>query len=58
MATIQEEILDAFFAKLRESADIDEEGVEALRALFTAGGKLKAEDLVAVYLAANKDGAM
>ena len=57
MAAIQEEILDEFFARLGKSDHLDEERAKVLRALFTAGGKLKADDLVAVYAVTRKDGA-
>ena len=57
MAPIQEDILDDFFEQLRNSASIDEEHVQALRALFSTGGKLKADALVAIYTEPRKDGA-
>jgi len=49
MATIQEEILDSFYAKLGEAEEIDEEMVQALRALFESGKKLKADDFAAIF---------
>ena len=58
MAAIQEEILDGFFTKLDKSEGVGEELVNALRALVRVGGKLKADVLVAAYLAAKKDGAV
>ncbi len=57
MAAIQQEILDEFFTRLGNSDHLDEERVKALRALFAAGGRLKADDLVAVYAVARKEGA-
>ena len=58
MAAIQEEILNEFLRRLGKSDRLDDERVKTLRALFSAGGKLKANDLVAVYMAAGKDGAV
>ena len=58
MAAIQEEILDVFFARLGKCDGLDEERVKALRALFRAGGKLKADDLVDVYVPAREDGSV
>ena len=56
MAAIQEEILQGFLAKLGKIEGVDEELIKAFRALFRAEGKLKADDLVAAYEAAKKDG--
>ena len=56
MAAIQEEILNSFLTRLRENQAVDEELVQALRALFKPGRKLKAHELVAVYVAARRDG--
>lgn len=58
VAAIQEEILNEFLRRLGKSDRLDDERVKTLRALFSAGGKLKANDLVAVYMAAGKDGAV
>ena len=58
MAAIQEEILENFFTSLRKTDGVDETLVKSLRALFKAGVKLKADDLVAAYEAAKKDGAV
>lgn len=57
MATIQEETLEGFFTRLSESEGVNEEVIEALRALFESAGKLKADDLVAVYVTAKKQAA-
>ena len=57
MASIQEDIRDEFLKRLGKSDRLDEERVKTLRALFRASGKLKADDLVAVYMEARKDGA-
>jgi hypothetical protein len=48
MATIQAEILDAFYAKLSKSGTVDAATIDALRELFQSGDKLKADDFVAV----------
>ena len=55
MATIQEQILDDFFARLAKNTTIDEELLNTLRAIFAAGQKPKVEDLVAAYIASGKD---
>ena len=57
VAAIQKEIVDGFFTRLAKK-DIDEALVKAIRALFTASGKLKADDLAAAYVVAKKDGAV
>ena len=54
MATILEEILNSFYAKLSESPQIDEATLEALRALFSSGEKLKADDIVNVLAGAKE----
>jgi hypothetical protein len=48
MATVQEDILNAFCAKLSKSASIDAATVEALRKMLTSAKKLKADDFVAM----------
>jgi len=48
MATVQEDILNAFYEKLSKSASIDAKTVEALRMMLASGKKLKAEDFVAI----------
>ena len=58
MPAIQEEIRDDFFTRLSKSKSIDEKMLKALRAIFTAEGKLKADHLVAMYVAARKDSAV
>ena len=55
MATVLNEILDAFYAKLSESDAIDEETITALRALFESGKKLKADVLVGILSGAAKE---
>lgn len=48
MPTVQEDILDAFYAKLSKSASIDEATLDALRKALMSGKKLKADDFVAI----------
>jgi hypothetical protein len=55
MATVQEEILNAFYAKLSNSESIDETTIDALRKALGATRKLKADDFVAI-LAKNPTG--
>lgn len=45
---IQEDILEAFFKKLQESNEFNDELVTKLRDLFKAGKTVKAPELVAV----------
>jgi hypothetical protein len=56
MATVQEDILNAFFAKLLKSGTLDRVTVDALRKLLEQGKKLKADDFVAVLAQDSKDG--
>ena len=55
MATIQEEILNSFYAKLSESKEVDKAKIDALRALFQSGKKLKADDFVAILAKKSKE---
>jgi hypothetical protein len=48
MPTVQEDILNAFCAKLAKLASIDGTTVEALRKTLGSGKKFKADDLVAL----------
>ena len=48
MTTVLGEILESFFEALSKSEAIDEETLEALRALFKSGKKLKPDDIVAI----------
>ena len=48
MPTVQEDILEAFCAKLSKSASIDRAVVDALRKALTTAKKLKADDVVAM----------
>lgn len=56
MATVHEDILKAFYAKLSNSGTIEQATVDALRKALQSGKKLKADDFVAI-LAANPKGA-
>ena len=55
MPTVQEDILEVFYAKLSRSASIDQATLDALRKALTPGKKLKADDFVAI-LAKNQPG--
>lgn len=55
MPTVQEDILNAFYAKLSKSASVDQTTLEALRKALTSAKKLKADDFVAI-LAKNPGG--
>jgi hypothetical protein len=48
MPTVQEDILNAFCAKLSKSPSIEPATVEALRKMLNSGRKLKADDFVAL----------
>ena len=48
MATIQEEVLDAFYRKLAETEGFTEPKVQALRELFSVGKKPKPADVIRV----------
>jgi hypothetical protein len=48
MPTVQEDILDAFYAKLSKLTSIDQTTLDALRKVLTSGKKLKADDFVAI----------
>ena len=50
MATVQDDILKAFYAKLATSKQFDQAMIDAVRTLLGSGKKLKADDLVAVLL--------
>lgn len=56
MATVQEDVLNAFFARLSKSDTIDQVTVDALRKLLERGKKMKAEDFVAALARDPKDG--
>ncbi len=48
MATVLDQILDAFYERLGASEQIDAATIAALRVLFHSGKKLKADDFVAI----------
>ncbi len=50
MVKLQTEIVNTFLEKLSESQDVTPEMIERLRALLSAEKKLKAADLVEVFL--------
>jgi uncharacterized protein YbjQ (UPF0145 family) len=48
MPTVQEDILNAFAAKLSKSPSVDPATAEALHRVLTSAKKLKADDVVAM----------
>jgi len=58
MATVQEDILKAFYAKLAKSEEFDKPMIDAVRAFLGSAKKLKAEDLVAVLLKGKQEGGL
>ena len=46
MPSIQEEILQSFFARLAESDGFDDEKIDSLKALFESKNKPKAVEIV------------
>jgi len=48
MATVQEDILQAFYAKLAKSTSVDQAIVDELRVALTTGKKLKSDDFVTI----------
>lgn len=58
MATIQEEILAAFFTKLSQAPEFDSDRIDRLREVFSADTKPKAIDVTAVFVSdPNEDAA-
>jgi hypothetical protein len=49
MATLQQQIVEKFLAKLSESKDLDAEKIDQLRVVFADGKKLKAEEFVKIF---------
>jgi molybdopterin converting factor small subunit len=58
MATVQEDILKAFYAKLAKSKEFDKTMIDAVRTLVGTDKKLKADDLVAVLLKNKQEGGL
>ncbi len=56
MPTIQEEVVAGFLKKLGETANVDPKFIQNLRAVLKSDRRLRADDLVAMYVAAKKDG--
>ena len=48
MATIQEEVLDAFYGKLKDTEGFTDAKVQALRDILSGGMKPKAADVIRV----------
>lgn len=55
MANIQQEILDAFFERLKEAEGFDSDKADALKVLLEQSKKPKATDVVAVLSADNEE---
>ncbi len=55
MATVLDEILDAFYERLAASEEIDTATIEKLRVLFQSDKKLEADDFVAILESAAKE---
>jgi hypothetical protein len=55
MATVQEDILEAFYSKLSKSPSIDRQTLDALRKALTSAKKLKADDFVAILTKSSPD---
>jgi hypothetical protein len=51
MATLQQQIAEAFLTKLAESKDIAPAMVEELRSLLTSGKKPKPDDIMKIFSA-------
>lgn len=58
MATVQEDILKAFYAKLAGSKEFDKPMIDAVRRLLDSGKKFKAEELVAVLVKDKQEGGL
>ena len=50
MATLQQQIAEKFLVKLAESKVVDAEKIDRLRKLLADSKKLKADDLVNIFL--------
>jgi hypothetical protein len=50
MATLQQQIAEKFLAKLAESKDVDAEKCDQLRSLLADSKRLKADELVKIFL--------
>lgn len=58
MATVQEEILEAFFTKLSQVSEFDSDRIDRLREVLSAGTKPKTTDVTAVFVSdPNEDAA-
>jgi hypothetical protein len=49
MATLQQQIVEKFLAKLIESKKVDAEKIEQLRTLLADNKKLKADEFVKIF---------
>lgn len=56
MATVQEDILKAFYEKLGKLDTLDKAGADAIRKILEGGQKLKAEDFAKILAKSPKGG--
>ena len=56
MATVQDDILKAFYEKLGKLDTVDATAVGAIRKVLESGKKLKADDLVTILAKHPKEG--
>jgi hypothetical protein len=55
MTTLYQQIGEKFLAELEKSQDVTGQQLEALRPLFVDSKKLKVDDLVKIFVAAEED---
>lgn len=49
MATVQEQVLDDLYKRLRSAREVDDEMFERLKELLSAPGKRKADEFVSAF---------
>lgn len=58
MATVQKDVLAAFYATLSKSKEFDQPMIDALRGLLESNKKVKADDIVALLAKGNQEGGL
>lgn len=58
MPTVQEDILNVFYAKLSKLCTVDQPTIDALRKTLASAKKLKVDDFVAILTNVSKDTAL
>ena len=58
MATVQEDILKAFYDKLAKSKEFDTPLIDAVRTMLGSDKKPKADDLIAVLAKGKQEGGL